>query len=115
MEGNNMKIKAQKNHIFNGMDFLLFEDSPSGKRYVVKPIEIKLEEVKDTDIIEPTFKINDWTAREFIKSMAELAEELGIKTDMQINEERKFEGKLEATEKHVEDMRKLAFTTLKIK
>lgn len=114
MKGNNMKIKAVKQPWQPGMEFLLYEDGENGSRYVVKPISLDLTAVKEVEMIETTFRIRETKAIEFIKSMAELAEEMGIKTDKQISEERKYQGKLEAVEDHLLDMRKIVSKKLQL-
>lgn len=54
---------------------------------------------------EPTFRFRGIEKTEFLKAMADAIAEIGIKTDSDF----KIQGKLEATEKHLEDMRRLIF------
>lgn len=53
---------------------------------------------------EPSFRFSKIDAHEFMKAMADAIAEHGIKTDSDM----KREGKLEATEKHLKDMRHIA-------
>ena len=103
-----MKIKINKQPFSDSLSVLLYSDKDR-KRYAVKPVNLIAKEIKEGTSIEPTFSIPSWEAHEFLKSMAELCEEMGIKTDKQLQEESKNKGVLEATKYHLEDMRKLVF------
>lgn len=88
--------------------WIIDRDIITGKRYVLQfgknnnsMIEIKEYSEKP----EPSFKLVEGQANEFLKAMADCAASWGIKTDPDL----KREGKLEAVEKHLEDMRKLVF------
>lgn len=105
-----MKIKAYSQPWNDRTIFLLYTNNPvSGKKYVVQPIELILKEQQEGVVVEPTFFLDSEDQYEFIKSMAELAESMGIKTDRQEKEESKNTGVLEATKYHLEDFRKLVF------
>ena len=96
------------------LSVLLYEEENgrfSGKRWVVKPMEVVLEEVKEGEEVEPTFEISRWQSENFLRSMAEMAEELGVKTNRQATEEVRNIGVLAATRDHLEDMRLLVFKT----
>lgn len=103
-----MKIRIHREPWNDELGVLLYSDV-NGKRYIVKPVKLEIEEVKEGVSIEPTFKIGRIDRQEFIKSMAEIAEDLGVKTDAQLAQDKKYEGKLEATQYHLEDMRRLVF------
>lgn len=107
-----MKIKVIKEPWNDSLSVLLYQEvneKSYGKRWVVKPIELKLEEVKEGDQVKSTFDIPFTETHEFLKSMAEMAESMGIKTDKQEVAEQKGGVILEATKYHLEDMRRLVF------
>lgn len=55
-----------------------------------------------TQEIFPLLEMGDYTAKEFIKAVVDYASNEGIKTE----NENLLKGKLEATEKHLEDLRR---------
>jgi hypothetical protein len=59
---------------------------------------------------EPTFILSGMDANELLKSLADSISDMGVKTESDF----KIQGKLEATEKHLEDMRKLVFNRKKL-
>ena len=101
-----MKIKAWNKPWDSSVEFLIYEDNKQG-RSVALPCELVFKQVKEDDNVKPTFSVSQLFSHEFVKAMAELAEEMGVKTDKQIAEEQKTGGVLEATKYHLEDMRKL--------
>lgn len=108
-----MKIKVfTKTYLGGGADIYLYQET-EGKykpgRYVAKPIDLTMTLLEEGQRVEPTFTMPEYELAEFLKSMAELAEEKGIKTDKQLQEETKTKGVLEATKFHLEDMRSLVF------
>lgn len=103
-----MKIKVVNEPWNDRLSVLLYSDADR-KRYVVKPVDLVAVELKEGEDVKPTFEISRHEAQEFLKSMAEMAESMGIKTDLQLNEEVKNKGVLESTKYHLEDMRKLVF------
>lgn len=109
-----MKIKAYEDPQNFKTNFLLYTDKGNGEVYTVAPVDALLVRMQDGKEVKPTFSIQNSDAREFIKSMAELAEKMGIKTDSQIAEETRNKGVLDATKYHLEDMRKLVFLEPKI-
>ena len=87
--------------------YVVDEDEITKKRYLVQftgelPKRIELS---GYDEVSPSFRLNGISGNEFLKEMAERAAERGIKLESDL----KREGKLEATEKHLEDMRKIVF------
>jgi len=107
-----MKIKVIKNPWKDTLSVLFYEEvneSSYGKRWVVKPLKLELEEIKDGEIIDPTFEISRHESQDFLLSMAKIAEEMGVKTDKQLTEETRNKGVLDATKYHLEDMRNLVF------
>lgn len=65
------------------------------------------QEAEAVEPIEPLIEMPEQMADEFIKAVVDYASEAGIKTE----NENLLKGKLQATEKHLEDMR-LAFNKL---
>lgn len=84
---------------------IVFYTERDGRRFVVKPMELVLEEVevKESGMIAPTLSIPGIMGRELLNNLAEALDEKGIKTD----KDAKIEGTLEATKYHLEDMRHL--------
>lgn len=93
----------------SGLDFYLVDKNEfDGKRYILRQgkYNFSLEEITEhAELTEPTFHLGEKAGLEFMKSMAEKAAAMGIKLDSDL----KREGKLEAVQAHLEDMRKLVF------
>ena len=87
---------------------ILFTEERNGKRYVVKPVDLVFEEVKDNSATEPTIRFDHFLAPEFLKALAEALDKHNIKTENDF----KIQGLLEATKYHLEDMRKITFNNL---
>lgn len=105
-----MKIKVVNEQWNDQLAVLFYDDSEKNGPYrVVKPLQLVIEELEESEIIEPTFRLPRQEMYDFLQSMADMAEKMGIKTTKQLTQEQKYEGKLEATEYHLEDMRKLVF------
>lgn len=106
-----IKVFIQSDQWRGGLSFYITEQNEfDHKRYLLRfgkhnITREELKEVYSTEIPEPTFFLGQSAAQEFLKEMAEKAAERGIKLESDL----KREGKLEATEKHLEDMRKLVF------
>jgi len=87
------------------VDVLFYEgslESPS----VAKPMKIVFERLEPGQAIEgPTLSIPINAGREFLQSLREALDSLGV----QPKNESKNEGILEAQTKHLEDMRRLVF------
>ena len=86
----------------NGLQILFYTER-NGKQFIVKHIEMELEEIKHGEAIRPTFEIPYLDAESFLKSLAEALDERGVKTDS----DAKIEGTLGATKYHLEDLRHL--------
>lgn len=82
---------------------IAFVDRKGDKLYVVQPVELVLKEYQRGERIEPTIKVDYLYAQEFLKALAEALDKNGIKTD----KDAKIEGTLEATRRHLDDLRKL--------
>lgn len=90
--------------------YIIDRNSFDNKRYLLRfgKYNVSMEELKEfAEKPEPTFTLSGKQGNEFLKVMAEKAAEQGIKLDSDL----KREGKLEAIEKHLDDMRKLVFKT----
>lgn len=107
-----MKIKVHREPWNDSLGVLFYEHSGQD-RFVVKPVAMTLERVEPGVEVKPTFAIPGTDIYEFLKSMAEIAEANGVKTDTQLQEESKNKGVLEATKYHLEDMRNLVFRDTK--
>ena len=107
MENKNWKAQlVQKPGMF-GYDLYIFYKAPNGKiGYVVSGNIIKEIERGDSIDIPPTLHIE---GEEMAKAILEVFSNQGIKID-----KGHTEGKLEATEKHLEDMRRLVFEEPKV-
>lgn len=104
-----MKIKVWR-EIGDGVSFYVYDDKQDHKRFLAKPINFVFEELQEGAFnLSPTFTVSHHQSKEFIKSMAELAEDMGIKTDKQLQIDVKNTGVLQATLNHLEDMRTLVF------
>lgn len=77
-----------------------------GRKYRVKPMQFIFEEIDPLSseyVPTPTLQVSGEVAQEFFSAFAEALNRSGFKP-----EQGYLEGKLGATEKHLEDMRKLA-------
>ena len=84
----------------------LFCEVRNGKLFIAKPIEpLEFHEHEEFKIIDPTFTVSNLQAIPMLQAFAETLDKQGIKTD----KDAKIQGTLEATNKHLEDMRKLVF------
>lgn len=101
-----MKVYIRKELYGEGID-IAFVENRDGKRFIVKPMRMELQEIGDGGIEEPSLRISHHIAPDFLKALAEALDEAGIKTENDF----KLQGILEATKKHLADMRKLVFKT----
>jgi len=81
--------------------FITFKQD--GKRWIAKPVELTFEEMKSGEIHKPTLDIPD--ADELLEALAIALN----KAKVQLPDKPFIEGKMVATEKHLEDMRNLVF------
>lgn len=91
-----------------GLSFYVVDQNEYRKAllHVIDGKTMRFDEVKEGYMApEPTFSLPLDVGHEFLKAMAELAYERGIR--LKTDEVR--EGKLEATERHLADMRQLVF------
>ncbi|MCR4307095.1 MAG: hypothetical protein NUV80_00885 [Candidatus Berkelbacteria bacterium] len=97
-----MKIIFYTNPARIGVDMLIL-DEQNGKKYLAKPMKIVFEEYEYSVDVEPTLRLPDMNAQEFMRAMAEALDEQGVKTD----KDSKIAGTLDATKYHLEDLRSL--------
>jgi len=104
-----MKIMIYENHVSGCIDFYIYKDI-NRKKFISKPVELEFVEVdEDGSSNDPTFQLNRYDAPEFMQSLAEELSKKHIKTD----NDHKIQGTLDATKKHLNDMRKLVFLNIK--
>ena len=76
------------------------------KIFMVKPVKMELEEVTEMGALpEPTILIPRYAREDFLQAFAAALNEKNIKTP----DEHKLQGILQATQYHLEDMRRLVF------
>lgn len=104
-----IQVYINKPVMMDAVDFYIIRiDQNSGKRYLLtlgkhNQQMVELKEYQETP--EPTFRLSGGTSTEILKALADALDQQGIKTDA----DSKIEGKLEAVNQHLEDMRKLVF------
>lgn len=106
---NNLKVKID-NMVgdFDTRIILYYQEGE--KIFIIKPLgKLTVEEYKPGVDFEPTLSLDNNTANDFFRAMAEVAEERGILTEKQEKADVKTAGILESTKYHLEDMRKLVF------
>ena len=88
----------------DGVDLYFIEERADGKRSIVKPVQFEMETLKESQMIEtPTLRLNGMWGRQLLQAFSEALQKEGIKPES----DSKLEGKLLATEYHLEDMREL--------
>lgn len=102
-----MNLRYYFNPMSGVIEFLLYRRLPNGTRQVVKPINLEIITLENSESSEATFTLPEYEGRELLKDLAEELDKNGIKT----SKDAKMEGTLEATRYHLEDMRKLIFKT----
>lgn len=99
MEG--WKLKIIDKGYTDVLDIFLYCNHFGNKISLVQKGGETIEYIEEGVVKDPSFKLN----REQLQAFANALNDMGI------NPQKEFvEGKLEATEKHLEDMRKLVFT-----
>ena len=104
--GCEMKVKIGFDYLFAGLSFYLYQEK-DGKKYLVKPVDLVLQELPHDHFtpVDSTIKLSGYESDEFLKSLAEELDRMGVKTDSDF----KIKGLLEAKEKHLQDMRRIVF------
>lgn len=99
-----IEIYVDNNPEFAGLKIYIIERLPNGKIAVGKPMDLELEiQEEGFELPEPTLKLNPNIGEEFLKAMATMLDNRGIKTKSMHT----IEGNLEATKYHLEDLRKM--------
>lgn len=90
----------------NELQIYIIEEKPDGTRYFAKPIKpFEMKKHEEGEIEDPTMRFTDHIASSFLDALKLEMERHGIKPDSDF----KIQGKLDATEKHLDDMRRLVF------
>lgn len=98
-----MKLKIIQDDFTDGVSIYFYQER-DGKRYLMPEVSGEFKEIDEgTAHIRPTMKIPGFAARELLESMAEELDKKNIKTP----NTHLIEGKLQAREYHLEDLRKL--------
>ena len=98
-----MEIRVQNAPWYDGIEILITETT-NGRRSVAKTVT--LEEMKPGEYCEPTMSIKHKEAQQLIDELWQAG--------LRPTEGTGSAGSLKATERHLEDMRKIAFNKLKI-
>lgn len=92
---------SQSDYNFGGPQILIVEERADGSRYVAKPITLEMEPMPRGISLKPTFDLGSWELNEeFLQAFADAiqARKTPTKNDHTIS------GKLDATERHLEDL-----------
>lgn len=89
---------------------ILFYQTINGKKYVARPVNLKFEEVKEDESLEPTLEFHRQFSGDFMNALAEALDNANIKTENDF----KIKGLLEAKDNHLEDMRRIVGNQLGI-
>lgn len=107
-----LKAFLNYNHAAGQVEIWIVDDLPSGRRAVAQPLDltfVTMDEENGAAVpFRPTLALRDMQAQSFLKSLAEEIKNNGIRTDAG-----KVEGELEATKKHLEDLREWFGVSLK--
>ncbi len=96
-------LESRPNLGGGGTDVFIYMERPDGKYEIVEPMEFVWREMNETDIVEPTMRLDGRTARAFFKAFAETLSNDGIETE----KDARLKGTLDAQKYHLEDLRKL--------
>lgn len=99
-----MKIQLHRNGL-TGQVEMFFYYKVNDRIFVAKPIDFEMIEVNNGDRVGPTLAFNMFEGDELLKDLAEQIDKQGIKT----TQDAQNQGSLDATKKHLEDMRALVF------
>lgn len=100
----NFEVRMRQSIYTNSIEFYFFDNGPNS-RSVAKPMELIFEKVEDGKEYEPSLRIPDYLASSFLKAVAAALDENGVRPPSVD----RIEGEMEATRRHLEDMRKLVF------
>jgi len=106
-----LRVKIRWDDFSDNLSFLFYKEGFDGRRYVVSPVKFQLVESGPGVPVEPTLSIPGNLGKDFLKNIASLLDEEGIKTDNDF----KLQGQIDSMKLHLEDMRKIVFKNLDIK
>ncbi len=101
-----MKVRIRENPM-GSLDFWFYIDRDNGEVDVAEPVDFKFKRREQGKGAKPTFSLDLFGfggGSQFIRSICKELSELGAKSE----DDSRLQGKLEATLKHLEDMRLLA-------
>ncbi len=107
----NFKVYCRYDDYANDMlSIYIYEEMPDNKRAICKSLDkMEFELVEDEFVkLEPTLKLQGILVKPFLQAFANELNKTGIRAD----KEPVLENELTATQKHLEDMRKIAFKKL---
>ena len=84
---------------------IAFVVTRNGIRHIAKPVDLIFTPMNEEAENPPTLKLSSGNAGNFFSAFAEALDKQGIKTENDF----KIQGKLEAKESHLQDMRRLVF------
>ncbi len=106
-----MKFKIYTNPYTENVELFLYEVRANGQKAIVLPINPTYKLTDEGEKVEPTMILTPIAANELLNGLAESLDNAGIKPPSI----HKLEGLLEATKKHLEDMRTLVFKLMEDK
>ena len=98
-----MKTYLQWSDFGHSLDILFTYEREGADPIVVQPVLFERKVTPAEGLWKPTFSLNGRDARDFLKAIVEFADQNQIKPDSNA----KLEGKLQATQYHLEDLRHL--------
>lgn len=104
-----MKVYIQNKDFALKTDIFIVRDDHNGQRWIAKPMVLEWVKHEHGISEDPSLSIHQNVEGEFLKALTDAISEKGIKPES----DSKLEGKLIATEKHLEDMRTLVFKKTK--
>jgi hypothetical protein len=101
----NIKVRIYKDPLTDMVKIGVFAKNGDGKRLIAKNIDLVFEPIGECEVVKPTIELSNEFAYDFLQALTDALNNEGY-----VPKEKSFlEGKIEATEKHLEDMRKLVF------
>lgn len=99
-----LKVYIQSRPWEDGIDLYFVEEREDGRRAVAKPLQFEMELKEEMEMIgEPTLRLSGRWGNQILKAFADALQREGIKPAS----DAEMKGKFEATQYHLEDMRKL--------
>lgn len=98
-----MKARIHYNIATDRIEFWFYEETVNGERRVVMPVgDLVVTRVDPGIAVEPTFWLPAYSAKGLLESLASEIRDIGVKP----KDESHLAGHIEATERHLEDVRK---------